>query len=32
MIKCANCGLFNTDTKICKNCNSLLNPREKELT
>ncbi|WP_298765179.1 hypothetical protein [uncultured Polaribacter sp.] len=32
MIKCANCGLFNTDTKICTNCNTLLNPREKELT
>ena len=31
IVKCSNCGVFNTNKTICQNCNTILNKREKEL-
>lgn len=30
-IKCSNCGVFNTDREYCKNCNSLISHKKKEV-
>lgn len=29
MIKCSNCGVFNTDREYCKNCNTLISDAKK---
>ena len=32
MIKCPNCGLFNTDKEYCENCNTLIsNDKKREI-
>ncbi|MFN0729887.1 hypothetical protein [Polaribacter gochangensis] len=30
-IKCSNCGVFNTNREYCKNCNSLISHKKKEV-